>query len=176
MKKNRKNQQRGIALISVLLVLVMLIIMALGLMYVADTDTAINNNYRREQQAYVAAKAGIEEVRSRMRRTNPTTLDNPAGSLLPTAVASNSGGVLYVINQGTDPITVQPWTALNKYQDDELCHDGYVISGIPDPFSGGVPSHDVPCPHPPTPASTWYTNPNPSTTTPPTHPAPSTTT
>jgi len=172
MKKNRKNQQRGIALISVLLVLVMLIIMALGLMYVADTDTAINNNYRREQQAYFGAKAGIEEVRDRMRRTAPNTLDNPAGSLLPTTVASNSGGVLYVINQGTDPIAVQPWTALNKYQDDELCHDGYVISGIPDPFSGGVPSDDVRCPNPPTAASTWYTNPTPSTTGPATSTAP----
>src|SRR5438105_1676531 len=145
MKKNRKNQQQGIALISVLLVLVMLIIMALGLMYVADTDTAINNNYRREQQAYFAAKAGLEEVRDRMRRTHPNTLDNPAGSLLPKTVASDTGGVLYVINQGTDPTTVQPWTAGNKYQDDELCHDGYVISGIADPFNspGSVPSDDV---------------------------------
>src|SRR5437762_449253 len=174
MKRNRKNKEHGIALISVLLVLVLLMILAFGLIFVSQTDTAINMNYRSEQKAYFAAKGGIEEVRERMRRTSLNTLDAapPGTSFLPTAVASNTGGVLYVINQGTDPTTVQPWTAGNKYQDDELCHDGYVISGIPDPFSGSVPSDDVRCPNPPTAASTWYTKPTPSTVGPATSTAP----
>jgi|SRR5579859_15384 len=175
MKKNRNHREQGIALISVLLVLILLSIMAIGLMYVADTDTAINFNYRREQQSFFAAKAGIEEVRDRMRRTNPNSLDlSPTAgtSLLPTTVASDAGGVLYVINQGADPIAVQPWTAGNKYQDDELCHDGYVITGIPNPFTGGVPTDDVRCPHPPIAANTWYTKPNPAATGPVTSTAP----
>ena len=175
MKKNRNNQEQGIALITVLLILILLSIMAVGLMYVADTDTAINFNYRREQQSYFAAKAGIEEVRDRMRRTAPNTLDpypTAGTSLLPTTVASDTGGVLYVINQGTDPIAVQPWTAGNKYQDDEFCHDGYTLTGIPNPFTGSVPSDDVRCANPPSGPSTWYTKPNPAATGPATSTAP----
>jgi len=161
-KRNRKNRQkRGIALISVLLVLLLLTIIAFGLIFMTDTDTAINSNYRSEQQAFFAAKTGIEEVRDRMRRTAPNSLDAkaPAISLLPDTIASDSGGVLYVINQGADPIPVQPWTAGNKYQDDEFCHDGYTLTGIPNPFTGNVPSDDVPCPNPPNGPSTWYTQP-----------------
>lgn len=163
MKHQRRNKERGVALISVLLILLLLLVLAFGLMYMSDTDTAINVNYRREQQAYFAAKTGIEEVRDRMRRTAPNSLDAypPAVSLLPTTVASDTGGVLYVINQGADPIPVQPWTAGNRYQDDELCHDGYVLTGIPNPFTVGVPvpSDDVRCPNPPNGPTTWYTQP-----------------
>jgi hypothetical protein len=127
-----------------------------------QTDTAVNSNYRSEQQSYFAAKAGIEEVRDRMRKThNADTLDaySPGISLLPTTTASDSGGVLYVINQGTDPTTVQPWTAGNKYQDDEFCHDGYTLTGIPAPSPGPVPAADVRCPNPPSGPTTWYTKP-----------------
>jgi hypothetical protein len=165
MKKTQNGRQRGIALISVLLVLILLIVLGVSLMYVADTDTAINSNYRSEQQAYFAAKAGIEEVRNRMRRTQTDTVDaKPPGiSLLPTTVASDAGGVLYMINQGTDPITVQPWVLGNRYQDDEFCHDGYTLAGIPAPGSGNVPSDDVRCinntiSYLPS-STTWYNHP-----------------
>jgi Tfp pilus assembly protein PilX len=155
-KQNQRGRERGIALISVLLVLVLLIAIGVALMYMTDTDTAINANYRREQQSYFAAKAGIEEVRDRMRRIAPNTLDDKTNSMLPKTVASDTGGVLYVINQGADPTAVEPWTQGNKYMDDELCHDGYTLSGLPSP--SGAPGPDVACANVPT-SSNWYNHP-----------------
>jgi len=159
MKNSRRNKKdRGVALISVLLALLLLIVLAFGLMFMSDIDTAINSNYRSEQQAFFAAKAGIEEVRDRMRRTATNSLDVKNSSMLPTTTASDTGGVLYVINQGDPASTpVQPWTAgTNKYKDDELCHDGYVFTFA----NSSTPPPDVPCPDPPTAPSAWYTQPS----------------
>ncbi|HEY3928426.1 MAG TPA: PilX N-terminal domain-containing pilus assembly protein [Candidatus Koribacter sp.] len=139
--------QRGIALLTVLLFLMLLSALAVGMMYMSTTDTQINANFRAEQTAYFAARAGLEEVRDRMRSASANSLN----ASLPTgAPGSGASSVLYVINQGTDSTTVQPWNASNKYFDTELCHEGTSL------YTGTVPTADQPCTT--APSGTWYTS------------------
>ena len=69
--------QRGVALIMALMLLLLLTALAAALVFVANMETAVNANYRREQVLYFAAKAGIEEARDRLLWTNATTLITP---------------------------------------------------------------------------------------------------
>jgi len=127
--------------------LVLLSAIAVGLVYLANTETMVNYNYRNEQVAYFAAKAGVEEARDRMMPANANYFG--AGAI-PIAPPGGVGGVLYLLNEGSAPGTVQPWTLGNAYVDDELCHDGYSLSGLqstqPDVRCTTVPS-----------STGWYT-------------------
>ena len=62
-RANRLKKQKGMALIVALLALVLLAAIGIGLMFMADTENSINNNYRDAQKAYFAARAGAENVR-----------------------------------------------------------------------------------------------------------------
>lgn len=121
MQHRVKNSESGVALLSALFAVLLLSAIALGLVYVAGTESQVNYNYRNEQIAYFAAKAGVEEARDRMMPSNA----NYFGNSLPTSLPSTSGGILYMLNEGNATGTVQPWTIPSTYADDELCHDGY---------------------------------------------------
>ncbi|MGE0406872.1 MAG: hypothetical protein AB7O65_11280, partial [Candidatus Korobacteraceae bacterium] len=93
---------------------------ALGMMYSANTETDINTNFRDSIRAQMAARAGVEEVRSRMHLATGVT-----GALtLPTVMPASGAGVLYVLNP-RDSETVSPWTSTNAYFDTELCQENY---------------------------------------------------
>jgi hypothetical protein len=141
--KNRKHRQgeRGIALITVLLALLLLSVMALGAMYMTNMETGVNANFRTQQVAYFAARAGMEEVRVRMRKADPNSLYpllSPGApydigmvrGALTFVPANNNQAILYVLNEGNQPGSVQPWNLNNAYVDDELCHEGYTLPGL----------------------------------------------
>jgi Tfp pilus assembly protein PilX len=60
-------QQRGIALIMALLTLLLLSAIGLSILFMVNTETGVNYNFRSSQQAYYGAKAGVEEGRTRLR-------------------------------------------------------------------------------------------------------------
>jgi hypothetical protein len=124
--QGRKREQ-GIAMFLTLFALLLLSGIALTLIYSTNTETGINSNYRQEEIAYFAARAGVEEARDRM-----STQAGVVGPIVPPPAPPGqaSGYALYVINQGTDPTTVQPWVAGTTYMDDELCHEGYTGLGL----------------------------------------------
>src|SRR2546428_11639275 len=66
--------QRGVALIMALMLLLLLTALAAALVFVANLETSVNANYRREQVLYFAGKAGIEEARGPLLGTNPNNL------------------------------------------------------------------------------------------------------
>jgi type II secretory pathway component PulK len=74
MKQPATRRQDGIALISALLILVLVSAIAIGLVLTANTETAVNTNYRQERALDFAARAGIEEVRDRMAPASAHTL------------------------------------------------------------------------------------------------------
>jgi hypothetical protein len=168
MRVHKRNRQSGVALIFTMFALVLLSALAASLVLVATTETSINYNYRSEQSTFFAARAGVAEAADRMMSINGN--GNSTGSIacnLPTApptsvqlvangcASAPAGGVLYLINQGAIATTVQPWVASttsspNPYMDDELCHDGYTISGMT------TAPPDVPCTTVPS-GSSWYT-------------------
>src|SRR5438552_18051295 len=111
---NNRNQ-RGVALIMALMLLLLLTALAAALVFVANMETAVNANYRREQVLYFAAKAGIEEARDRLLWTNATTLITPPlGTCAPAAsclsdvpvVPSGTNGGVFYIRGGTTPAAV----------------------------------------------------------------------
>src|ERR1700732_3120639 len=114
-KKKNRASERGVALVIALLVLLLLSTVVAGMMIMSTTETTISANFRDEQTAFFAAKAGLEEVRDRMRvnAVNSTSasisLDNPTApgvQVLPGAASPNSAppmlgsanAVLYVTN------------------------------------------------------------------------------
>src|SRR6476661_10400784 len=98
---NRKTRthlkhQRGIAMLVALLSLVLLAAIGMGMMFMADTENSVNNNYRDSQKAYFAARAGAENVRLLL--ANGGTLNTKALALgMPGQVLPNAG-LVYVKN------------------------------------------------------------------------------
>ena len=132
MAKNKKRiSERGIALLTALLFLILLSAMAVGLMYMSSTETQVNANFRAEQSAYFAARAGMEELRDRMASYNPHPITTQLNNMQ-TAGAPSTGNLsnsfVYLINNAGTSGAVQPWNSSNKYKDTELCHDSYGIN------------------------------------------------
>jgi type IV pilus assembly PilX-like protein len=138
MYDRKKHPESGVALFFSIFALLLLTALGAALMFVASTETSINSNYRQEQVAYFAAKAGIEEARARAMSADPNTLvvtGNAAQPLFdPAQVAAPTTSnymIYYIVNNGAGAATtVQPWNSSNTYYDDELCHDGYTSLGL----------------------------------------------
>jgi len=131
MKVYRARQERGVALFLVIIALLLVTAVAAGMITLSNTETNVDFNYRDEQVALFAAKAGLEEARDRLLGLNPSPITPP--TILPGA----SGGpyVDYIIASGA-----APWSASGPYQDTEyLSEMGLPLSSPP---SG----------------STWYTS------------------
>jgi hypothetical protein len=121
-KHRKSHPERGVALLFALFTLLLLSAIAASLMFMTNTESSVNSNYRAERLSAFAAKAGMEEVRDRMPALN-------TAAKLPTTFPPLAGSVLYVLNEGAAPGTVRPWVAGNTYMDDEMCHDFAVVQG-----------------------------------------------
>ena len=127
----RRHGELGVALLLALFALVVVTSIGLGMMFLTDTETIVNSNFRDEQTDYYAARAGLEETRDRMR----TGATNTISARLPTAAPGAAGGVLYILNP-TGSETVAPWNASNSYYDDEICKEVNCSGGQVPPTSG----------------------------------------
>ena len=146
----KNKRERGVALIFAIFTLLLISAIAASLVFMTNTETSVNSNYRAERTSAFSAKSGMEEIRDRM--SLPTTDVRSLANLLPGVLAGNpvpavfppaANSVLYVLNEGAVPGTVQPWVAGTKYMDDELCHD---FAGV----QTQQPAPDVRCSTPPT--------------------------
>jgi Tfp pilus assembly protein PilX len=123
-----KRSERGIALIVALLMLLLISAALMGMIMMSNTETNVSSNFRDEQTAFFASKAGIEEVRDRMRSSATNTL---SGNLPTTALPGVTNGVLYITNPASGE-TVTPWLTLGtNYPDDEICKEVTCTSGAP---------------------------------------------
>jgi hypothetical protein len=138
----RKQREKGVALFIALVALLLMAAIATGMMFMANTESAINYNYRDAQFTYFAAGAGLEDAREMLRTDTVTwpTVYTPKGA----PSASNQYGITYILNPlGSE--TVAPWDTSNKYFDDELCHEYPAELGITDtgtnvPCTSGAPA------------------------------------
>ena len=120
----RLKSQRGIAMMVALLALLLLAAIGMGLMFMADTENSVNNNYRDSQKAYFAARAGAEDARLLLVRD---------ATLNANAMALNTGSPFHMIylknptgTETIDPTTVAGSTlATNPYLDDQLCWERF---------------------------------------------------
>jgi hypothetical protein len=124
------KSQRGIAMMVALLALLLLAAIGMGLMFMADTENSVNNNYRDSQKAYFAARAGAEQARLLM--ASDVNIKAQAFGLdgfMP--LAGTKTGMIYLMNptsgEAIDPTAAAGNTlAANPYLDDQLCWEQYV--------------------------------------------------
>jgi hypothetical protein len=131
---NRKStkqmkSQRGIAMMVALLALLLLAAIGMGLMFMADTENSVNNNYRDSQKAYFAARAGAEQARLLIATdANINAKTFGLDGKMPSSVLNT--GMIYLVNptsgEAIDPTTAAGNTlAANPYLDDQLCWEKY---------------------------------------------------
>src|SRR5579871_5286354 len=120
----RLKTQRGIAMMVALLALLLLAAIGMGLMFMADTENSVNNNYRDSQKAYFAARAGAEDARLLLAKD--ATLNANA-----MALNTNSPFHMIYLENPTNAEAIDPTTAsgstltANPYLDDQLCWERY---------------------------------------------------
>ena len=119
MQKSRRHNEKGVSLLLSLLALMLLSAVAMGMMFMSSTESTISGNFKSEETAYFAARAGVEEVRDRALASNPNTLN---ASLPTTMPGAGPTGVLYVLQNGVTTADIQN-LASGHMGDDELCHD-----------------------------------------------------
>jgi hypothetical protein len=120
------NQESGVALIVALLALVLVAAITAGMMILSTTETSISANFRDEQTAFFSSKAGIEEVRDRLRIAATNTL-RPGGAPAVTTFAGSPGGVVYIVNPNAALGETQA-NILTSYGDDEICKETQTIA------------------------------------------------
>src|SRR5215467_16334703 len=125
------KSQRGIAMMVALLALLLLAAIGMGLMFMADTENSVNNNYRDSQKAYFAARAGAEQARLLM-ASDPNIKAKAFGldGNMPSSVLNT--GMIYLMNptsgEPIDPTTggaLNASLSTNPYLDDQLCWEKY---------------------------------------------------
>src|SRR5258707_15500417 len=90
---NRRNNEKGIALLIVLMSLFLVAAVGMGMIYMSNTATSINANYRDTQLAFFSMRGGLEEMRDRLRASAPNPIT------LPTAMPSTTAGsIVYITN------------------------------------------------------------------------------
>ena len=123
------KSQRGIAMMVALLALLLLAAIGMGLMFMADTENSVNNNYRDSQKAYFAARAGAEQARLLMAAdVNIKAKAFGLDGKMPSSVLNT--GMIYLMNptsgEAIDPTAAAGNTlAANPYLDDQLCWEKY---------------------------------------------------
>lgn len=146
MLKTNRKREKGFSLLLSLFALMLMSALAIGMVYTSSTETWTSSNYKAEETAYFAARAGVEEARDRMLTSNPNTI----APLLPATMAGTPGGVLYVLQNGVTMANVTNMATNNPLRDDELCHDWSNAGMNREPAN--VPCQDLPG----TPG--WYTS------------------
>jgi hypothetical protein len=157
MKNQTRNRERGVALFFSIFALLLLTAIGAALIFMASTETSVNSNYRQEQMAYFAAKAGVEEARARMMPSDPNTVYLSPGTatrplfdpLLVAAPTSANNMIYYITNPGSGA-AVQPWLSTDAFYDDELCHEGYTGFGGTTPPDERCPTNSLPA------AGSWH--------------------
>jgi hypothetical protein len=119
MRKKNRNREKGISLMLSLMALMLLSAIVIGMVYMSSTETWVSSNFKASETAYFAARAGVEEVRDRMLPAHPNTI----APQLPTVMAGNPNGVLYILQSGVTMGDITNMSTSNPLRDDELCHD-----------------------------------------------------
>ena len=122
--RNNRNNESGIALLIVLMALFLVAAVGMGMIYMSNTETTINSNYRDTQLGFFSMRGGLEEMRDRMRTNAPSPITLP--TVMPSTTA---GSIVYITNPGASE-TVAPATFGSTYFDDEFCHESFTGSGV----------------------------------------------
>lgn len=132
-KIRNRRRESGIALLIAIFILLLISVVAIALIISSGTESALAGNYRSSTGVYYAAVAGLEEVRARLRPSDPNSFKNTTSNFIPpsgTPIAVCAP--IYVINPGG--VTVVPWDPTNPFYDIEFGQEyGGICGAIPNP-------------------------------------------
>lgn len=117
-KPQPRSAQRGTALLISIFTLLLISVVAIGMIILASTESAVSGNYKSALQSFYYAKAGLEEGRGRIFGGSASPL---SASGFPTGGTTLAiGQVWYILNPAAGE-TVSPTnlTASNTYADFE---------------------------------------------------------
>lgn len=131
MAKQNRKQEKGIALLIAIFVLLLISVVAIALASSAGTESALAGNYRLSTTAHYAALAGLEEARGRLLPSSPNYFGAafvpPPGAVLPV------GQVRYILNPAPGEVVApQALASANTYPDNEYGQE------FPTPITGAV--------------------------------------
>ncbi|HET8966791.1 MAG TPA: hypothetical protein VFN20_11285 [Candidatus Acidoferrum sp.] len=115
--KSRRTQ-RGAALLIAIFSLLLISAVAIALIMMAGTESAISGNFRNAWQAFYSARAGVEEGRGRLWSGNPNTITLVSGFPTVGSTTLPVGTVWYITNPASGE-TVDPKTSTNNYYDSQ---------------------------------------------------------
>ncbi len=110
---NQPAAERGIALVTALMALLLLTGIGLTIALSATTETAVSANYRRTEQAFFAADAGIGVARNAIRTALNQVIQTNAAAAAPNITFPTSVGQPFDDNQLTSLLTNPSLTAAN---------------------------------------------------------------
>jgi hypothetical protein len=109
------KSERGAALLIAIFALLLVSVVAMGLMEMAGTETALSANYKSATQAFYDAKAGVEEARGRLWSGHPNVL---GGFVVAPGTTMAVGQVRYILNPaGAETVNPTDMSAGNPYAD-----------------------------------------------------------
>lgn len=114
-----RESEKGVALLISIFALMLISAVAISLVLMSGTGSAIDANYRNSTKAFYNAAAGLEEVRGRLAPGRADTIFN----VLPNPMSvSPTVQVQYVLNPAAGEV-VSPQTAGSKYADTEFTNE-----------------------------------------------------
>jgi hypothetical protein len=134
-QKARKAEQ-GVAIFIAIFALLLVSVVAMGMMGMAGTETALNSNYKSSVQAFYNAKAGLEEGRGRLWTGNPNAL---GGFVSVPGTTLGVGQVRYILNPaGGETVNPTDMSAGNIYADRQYSAEWGVNPPTSAPMIGSI--------------------------------------
>ena len=135
MKNPRRSNQSGTALVIVVLALLVITAITAGMFVYSTSETKVDANFRDEQVALFAAKAGLEEARNRILATATSTISGSLPCIVPgasTAVSgcsTNSNYATYITASGVSPWTVgNTANNISTFDSELMCEYGNCVT------------------------------------------------
>ncbi|HEV2289176.1 MAG TPA: hypothetical protein VGR81_09515 [Candidatus Acidoferrales bacterium] len=118
---NRASSEKGVALLIAIFALILISAVALSLVMMSGTGSAIDANYRNSTKAFYNAYAGLEEARGRLA---PARLDTVAATLPSPLPVNGNIDVQYIVNPAPGEVVAPTnLAASNKYADNEFANE-----------------------------------------------------
>src|SRR4030095_11344858 len=113
----------GAALLIAIFSLLLISAVAIALIMMAGTESAISGNFRNAWQAFYSTRAGGEEGRGRLWSGNPNSITLVSGFPTVGSTTLPVGTVWYITNPASGE-TVDPKTSTNNYYDSQYATEG----------------------------------------------------
>jgi hypothetical protein len=135
-RKANGKSERGAALFIAIFALLLVSAVALGMMDMAGTETALTSNYKSATQAFYDARAGVEEGRGRMWTGHPNAL---GGFVTLPGTTLGVGQVRYILNPaGGEAVNPTDMSTGNPYADRQYAAEWGVNPPAASPTIGSI--------------------------------------